>query len=69
MQSCNNNDQLCGLYIPIYSFKDFRLVDQSEVAKTYIICARVSVIFFAGYLQYLYCIIQYHIVRTAILVA
>ena len=40
----------------IYSFKDFRLVDLSEVAKIYIICARVSVIFFAGYLQYLYCI-------------
>ena len=64
MQSCNTN------FIPtIYSLKDFRLVDLSEVAKIYIICARVSVIFFAGYLQYLYCIIQYHIVRTAILLA
>ena len=46
MQSCNNNDQLCGLYIPIYSFKDFRLVDQSEVAKFYIIRARVCLSFF-----------------------
>ena len=43
------------LYIPS---KDFRLVDLSEVAKIYIIRARVfvSVIFFAGYLQYPYCI-------------
>ena len=67
--SCNHAiPTLYLLYIPS---KNFRLVDQCEVAKIYIICARVfvSVIFFAGYLQYLYCIIQYHIVRTAILLA
>ena len=68
LQTCNIT-QSYNTTNYIYSFKDFRLVDLSEVAKIYIICARVSVIFLLGTYNICTVLIQYHIVRTAILLA
>ena len=55
-------------YIPL---KDFRLVDLSEVATIYIIHARVfmSVIFLLGTYSIRTVPIQYHTVRTTLLLA